>query len=82
MAYDPRYIVTKAPGVGGLPIPDDEPVLVIRAQDVLALPMINIYMAFYAELDGADLGILIDLGIHKATLLEWQNEHGTKVPDR
>ena len=37
MARQARYAVQKAPGIGGAPIPDDEPCIVIRAQDRLAL---------------------------------------------
>ena len=31
-----RYVVRKAEGIGGDPIPDDEPCFVVRGQDVLA----------------------------------------------
>lgn len=44
MTWHPRYFVVKAPGVGGPQIPPDEPVLVIRAQDVLASTMLSVYI--------------------------------------
>lgn len=89
--FDPRYIVTKAPGVDGPPIPDDEPCLVIRAQDVLAVPMLNKYIGLYVDmltmqgLTDVQLSahpVLQDLLIHQTILREWQAKNFVKVADR
>jgi hypothetical protein len=42
-----RYLVRKAPHVGGRPIPEDEPLLVVRAQDHLCLPTLDFYIDRY-----------------------------------
>lgn len=75
-----RYIVQKAPGVDGPPIPEDEPCLVIRAQDMFALDVMDFYLhhtANYLPLDVAD-----ELRDHRERLIEWRRTHKTKLPDR
>lgn len=80
-AWHPRYRVTKAPHVGGPPIPDDEPCLVIRAQDPLAAYVLNAYLTAYRARYGAkrDLGVDRDLQAHADTLNAWQAAHPDRV---
>lgn len=77
-----RYKVTKAEGIDGPPIPDDEPCLVIRAQDVLCARMLLIYLESYAALPEHDPQVLAELARHYAAVHEWQAEHPTKLADR
>lgn len=77
----PRYLVRKNDHVGGQPIPEDEPVLVIRAQDRLAIPMIDLYLSLYQE-GNFDFAVLQELAQHRDAIKAWQAEHGSKVADR
>ena len=49
-----RYVVRKAEGIGGNPIPDDEPCFVVRGQDVLAPALLGEYILRYREVPGYD----------------------------
>jgi hypothetical protein len=82
MTWSPRYSVQKAAGVGGAPIPGDEPCLVIRAQDVLAGLMLEEYIVHYTTLRGHDPEVLLELRAHRFALINWQLEHPPKVADR
>lgn len=84
MAREARYVVRKADGIGGDPIPEDEPVLVIRAQDVLAEEMMQFYIGSYYDLEGKDPAVEAELREHLADLRRWRTEHADriKVPDR
>ena len=74
--WTPRYLVQKAPGVGGKPIPEDEPCLVIRGQDLQAVAMLKTYIAFYQTLGyAADPKVIADLEEHLDALIEWQGDH-------
>jgi hypothetical protein len=82
VTWKPRYLVRKAPGVDGPPIPADEPVLVIRAQDELALEMVTHYIGrhifkyhSYAPLDP----IVVELDAHRQAILEWQAANPDRV---
>jgi hypothetical protein len=80
----PRYLVTKAPGVGGEPIPADEPVLVIRAQDELSLLMLDQYLLLYRTFyehfgTGADWRVIEDLQAHRDELERWQSDNPDSV---
>lgn len=79
-----RYVVTKAEGIGGDPIPPDEPCLVIRAQDVLAPGILDTYIARYNVLSAGDPGVVEELMVHRRKLTEWQMDHPghVKVADR
>lgn len=79
----PRYIVTKAPGTPGLPIPEDEPCLVIRAQDVLALAMMREYIRRATEI-GVSPEVMSELYGHEYRLETWRAENPSKIklPDR
>lgn len=82
--WAPRYVVTKADGVGGKPILEDEPCLVIRAQDYLALAVMGFYIAEYAELSDATSQVLGDLVDHWDALRVWRlvNVSAIKVAGR
>lgn len=79
-----RYTVQKAPHVGGDPIPEDEPCIVIRAQDVLAPAMLHKYIMVYSDLEDAQPEVIEELNDHLHKLLRWQMENGDrlKVADR
>lgn len=77
-----RYVVRKADHVGGAPIPDDEPVLVIRAQDVLAVRMMRLYLDLYTLLPDHTDEVVDELNDHLDDLVGWQLEHTTKTADR
>lgn len=77
-----RYVVQKASGVDGPPIPDDEPVLVIRAQDRLAARMMRLYIDLYTLLPDYGDDVVDELNEHLDALVEWQMEHPTKTADR
>lgn len=82
--WKPRYNVQKAPGVGGDPIPKDEPVLVIRAQDVLADEMMVFYIGSYHDQEHKDPAVEAELREHLAELRRWRtaNADRIKVADR
>lgn len=79
MTFQPRFTVQKAPHVGGNQIPDDEPCIVIRAQDVLAPSMMHKYIMVYSELEDASPEVIERLNDHFHALLRWQVENGDKV---
>ena len=61
-------------------IPEDEPVFLLRAHDMLA-PEIVEYWAELAEVEGAVPNIIEAARNHAQAMREWQEEHGSKVPD-
>jgi hypothetical protein len=79
-----RYVVQKAPGIGGSPIPPDEPCLVIRGQDSLAMLMMAYYREMYEELPDANDAVIVELAKHQLALRDWQeaNPGKIKVADR
>lgn len=82
MRWTPRYIVRKADGVDGPPIPTDEPCLVIRGQDLLAARMMRLYIDFYTLLDEHSDDVVDELSAHLGVLIDWQMAHAPKVADR
>lgn len=61
-------------------IPENEPVFLIRGQDVLSASAVGAW-ADLAELEGASPRIVASAR-RQATLMEkWQAEHGAKIPD-
>lgn len=78
-AWKPRYLVTKAPGVGGEPIPHDEPVLVIRAQDKMAEEMLEAYIDSYREFDDYSDAVVEDLEAHLRELRRWQEANRERI---
>lgn len=60
-------------------IPDDEPVFLIRGQDLAAIPAAEAWCDA-AERLGADAEIIATVRRHIEVVREWQAEHA-KVPD-
>jgi hypothetical protein len=81
---NPRYTAQKREGIGGPPIPGDEPFMLIRAQDVLALEMMEYYRNRYISLPRAmqDPQVLVELDQHHQSISMWQEAHPPKVADR
>lgn len=77
-----RYVVRKADGVGGNPIPEDEPCIVIRGQDVLALDAIDFYLREYQGLQQPSPEVVAELRSHRQAIVDWQQAHPPKVADR
>lgn len=77
----PRYVVQKAPDVGGDPIPEDEYPLVIRVQDKLAPQVLDFYMREYCgyALPAPDPGVIAELTEHQRHVHDWQAAHPDKV---
>lgn len=74
----PKYIVMRS---DGKPIPEDEPVFVIRAQDMLAVPAIRAY-ATMAEDACIPWSFIDDINQHLHRVKEWQNNNvKVKWPD-
>ena len=85
MGRQARYVVQKAPGIGGNPIPEDEPCIVVRAQDQLAIAVIDHYLAIYRAIlthGGGDQRVLDELELHRDAIEVWQRHHPTKIADR
>jgi hypothetical protein len=82
--WTPRYAVAKQPWVEGPPIDDDEPVIVVRAQDVLAVEFMDWYMGRYEVQANPDPAVRDELLAHRAALIEWRKAHPEriKVADR
>jgi hypothetical protein len=78
--FKPRYVVVKAPGVGGHgPIPEDEPCIVIRAQDRLACSVLSFYLSEYQDRAVVDDAVISELEAHREAVLAWQVAHPDKV---
>lgn len=61
-------------------IPEDEPVFLLRAQDVTAPFLVRMW-AQQAESFGAKQDIVDAARRQAANMTEWQREHGMKIPD-
>lgn len=61
-------------------IPDDEPVLLVRGQDVMAVPTIEAWIRGARKV-GVDPALLDAMEQHRTRVIEWQADHGNKVPD-
>lgn len=61
-------------------IPEDEPVFLIRAQDVTA-PEVVRYWAMKAQCSGAKENIVKAARLQAERMVEWQREHSIKIPD-
>lgn len=77
MALDEKYGKLK---IGN--IPDDEPVFVLRAQDVVAMNTLENY-AHQAEVMGAKKSFVKDVLAVRDSFQKWQddNDDKVKVPD-
>jgi hypothetical protein len=77
----PLYRVRKAPGVPGKPIPADEPILVVRGQDALAIPHTmaygDRYLATYG--DKADPKVMESIQRLAFQMFLYQTEHPDRV---
>lgn len=60
-------------------IPDDEPVLLIRGQDLAAIPAAEAWCEAAYDL-GTDPELIDAVRRHIQLIREWQNDHA-KVPD-
>ena len=61
-------------------IPEDEPVFLLRGQDVSA-PFALEHWAYHHQRRGGDMR-LAELAVQQAALMRaWQREHGSKVAD-
>lgn len=55
MAEDNKFRVEKLPGAEGTPLPEDEPVFVLRAQDMLAADIVRQYAYRYRDAEEGEL---------------------------
>lgn len=74
-----KYIVEKNDTTPGAPIPEDEPCLVIRGQDLMAPFVLQHYIDNYSEFEEADEEVIANLREHLAVLLEWQMNNAGSV---
>ena len=61
-------------------IPEDEPVFLIRGQDVAAPAALRDY-AILAQAMGADMALVQSVNDHAKRMEQWQDEVARKVPD-
>lgn len=61
-------------------IPEDEPVLIIRGQDLAAVPAARAWCQTADDL-GADPRLVQQVEDHIGRIEEWQQTHNAKVPD-
>ena len=61
-------------------IPEDEPVFLLRAQDIVAPQVVEAW-AIAAHAAGANEDIVQHAYEHAQFMRKWQAEHGSKVPD-
>ena len=61
-------------------IPQDEPVFLIRAQDITAPSVVN-FWAEQAERAGAKKNIIEAARAQSVRMLQWHQQHCLKIPD-
>ena len=61
-------------------IPTDEPIFVLRAQDCLALAVVEQWLQL-AENFGVSKQKIADAHALHSYMVEWQESHSTKLPD-
>lgn len=61
-------------------IPEDEPVFILRAQDVTAPFVVRVW-AQQAESFGALPNIVSAAKTQADNMMKWQRKHGMKIPD-
>lgn len=61
-------------------IPDNEPVFLIRGQDVVAPDVVE-FWATKAHEAGVDSRMVEAARKHASRMRRWQAEHGSKIPD-
>lgn len=74
-----RYVVQKAEGVEGDPIPADEPCLVVRGQDKLALETLEFYRTRYRQEEGFSDEVEARLVAERDDLVAWQAANPDRV---
>lgn len=62
-------------------IPKDEPVFLLRAQDVLFIPVLLFYLSLYRQFYFNDYKTVRAIEEHIKRSLEWQNENQIKTAD-
>lgn len=63
--------------IGGVPIAEDEPVFILRAQDMTAPGVVD----YWASLNREDLSLYGAVRKHANLMREWQQQHGRKQAD-
>jgi len=61
-------------------IPEDEPVFLLRGQDVLA-PSLLLDWASRLRALGGDLELTDLVRVHAQRMIQWQQKNGAKMPD-
>jgi hypothetical protein len=62
-------------------IPEEEPVFLIRAQDITAPDVLLFWASEQLKLPGCDMN-LVELARKQAhAMRQWQNQHGMKIAD-
>lgn len=77
--WTPRYHVGRNDGEL---MPEDEPCLVIRGQDILAPAVLLHYLKIYETFTDHDPKVIRELEDHLEVLREWQRSHRIKLADR
>jgi hypothetical protein len=62
-------------------IPEDEPVFLLRGQDVLAPALLDIYVAMSRNTAGSDDNLLLAVTEHAERMRAWQVAEKSKVAD-
>lgn len=62
-------------------IPEDEPVVLLRGQDVSTVPAMRAWLSDYQDQGGDDPALIGAIEEHIVRVLAWQQEHMAKVAD-
>ena len=62
-------------------IPEDEPVFLIRGQDVTAPTILEAWAHGLEQLVGETTPITLAVRAHAERMRVWQQDHGSKLPD-
>lgn len=80
MAVDTKYGRVTFEREPHTPIADDEPVFILRAQDVIAPETIIRYASLCSERGSPQAHVDAVMEVYDR-FVRWQQEHSTKVPD-
>ena len=61
-------------------IPEDEPVFLLRAKDMLAPSILKLW-AYHLRLSGGQVLMAQLVEEHADKMMEWQEKNGCKIPD-
>ena len=78
---DPKYHIEGEQIIktsNGLPLPDDEPMILFRARDRLALPMLRIYKVL-SQIDGCNEHQIEGVNVMINTFLDFSIEHPERM---